>query len=327
MGLTGDAGNTAGERSEPERAPDPSVQARPGAEQAGASVYRSPAARARVLKLYDAYIAGWPVPLDEADVDTRFGAVHVLICGPSDGRPVLLLHAASMASTSWRPNVVALSEAGFRLYAPDHIGEAGKSRLREVGRYPRTPQDVGSLYLEIAERLAIDACPVVGASAGGHAALRYALAAPDRVTALALLGPMGITSLSLAAMARMMVASLVPTETVSRATSRWALGSAPTVVNDYGVWFSTVMRSMATPPRVARPVALEPEELRRITQPVLLVLGSEDNLVGDPERASSIAAALPNARINTLRSGHLLGVERADEVNALLVPFLQAAGS
>jgi pimeloyl-ACP methyl ester carboxylesterase len=290
-------------------------------------VYRSPAARARILALYDAYIARWPVPLDEVDVDTRFGSVHVLVCGPSGGRPVLLLHAASMASTSWLPNVVALTDAGFRLYAPDHIGEAGKSRLRDVGVYPRTPEEVASLYLEVAERLSIGACPVVGASAGGHAALRYALAAPERVTALALLGPMGITSLGLAAMVRMMIASLVPTRFVADATSRWAVGAAPAVVDDYGLWFSTVMRSMATPPRVARPVALTSDELRRTTQPVLLVLGDHDNLVGDPARARAVAAAIPDARTHVLQSGHLLGVEQADEVNTLLVPFLQGDGS
>jgi pimeloyl-ACP methyl ester carboxylesterase len=279
------------------------------------------------MALYDGYVARWPVPVEETDVDTSFGSVHVLVCGPSDGRPVLLLHAASMASTSWLPNVGALSQAGFRLYAPDHIGEAGRSRLRDVAVYPRTPGEVGAFYTEIAQRLAIGPGPVIGASAGGHAALRYALAAPDRVTRLALLGPMGLTPLGLVAMLRMVLASLVPAGSIARWTGDWALGTHPAVADGYGVWFSTVLRSMATPPRVARPVALTPDELRAIAQPVLLVLGDRDHLVGDRRRASAVAAALPNVRIATLQSGHLLGVEQSDAVDGLLVPFLEEGRS
>jgi pimeloyl-ACP methyl ester carboxylesterase len=73
---------------------------------------------------------------------------------------------------------------------------------------------------------------------------------------------------------------------------------------------------------VARPVALSAEGFGRIEVPVLLVLGDRDNLVGDPTRASRNASALPHLRVETLGSGHLMGVERADDVNALLADFL-----
>jgi pimeloyl-ACP methyl ester carboxylesterase len=274
------------------------------------------------MALYQGYVSQWPVPVSEDEVETRYGPVHLLVSGPANGPPILLLHAASMAATSWAPNVAALSQAGFRSYAPDHIGEAGRSRLRDVHVYPRTPVEVGSVYVEIADRLGLGPTPVIGASAGGHAALRYTLAAPDRVTRLVLLGPMGITALGVSAMARMMLASLVPTGTIARATSRWALGTDPAVGERYGLWFATVLRSMASPPRVARPVPLTDREMASISQPILLVLGDRDNLVGDPRRAASAAAAFPAVRMETLQSGHLLGVERATEVNKLSLEFL-----
>lgn len=286
------------------------------------SVYRTPSAQAAVEALYDGYVSRWPVPVEESDVETRYGTVRVLASGPLEGQPVLLLHAASMAATSWLPNVASLAAAGYRLYAPDFIGEAGRSQLADVDVFPRTPQDVGMLQVEIADGLGIGSGPVVGASAGGHAALRYALVAPERVTRLALLGPMGITPLSVGAMVRMMVASLVPRESVARRTSRWALGSDPAVVDAYGDWFATVLRSMATPPRVPRPIALTAQEKRSITQPVLLVLGDRDHLVGEPRRAAAAAAAFPDVDIRTLGSSHLLGVECANDVNELLVAFL-----
>lgn len=293
----------------------------------GTTVYRSAEARSQVLRLYDDYVAHWPVTLDESDLPCRYGTVHVLSWGPPDGHPLLLLHAASMAATSWAPNAVALAEAGFRCHAPDHIGEAGKSQLKDVETFPRTPVEIGELYAEVAEALDLGSVPVVGASAGGHAAMRLALVAPEHVSRLALLGPMGITSLGISAIVRMMLASLVPADAIARMTSRWALGDAPSITEDYGEWFATVLRSVASPPRVGRPVALTPAEMTAIRRPVLLVLGDHDNLVGQAGRAADRAASFPDVRVETLSSGHLIGVERAEEADRLLVAFLQEGSS
>jgi pimeloyl-ACP methyl ester carboxylesterase len=293
----------------------------------GKTIYRSAEARSDVLRLYDEYGARWPVALDQSDLPSRYGTVHVLSWGPPEGPPVLLLHAASMAATSWAPNAASMAEAGFRCHAPDHIGEAGRSQLKDVETFPRTPTEIGELYVDVADGLGLESVPVVGASAGGHAAMRLALVAPERVSRLALLGPMGITSLGITAIVRMMLASLVPAGAIARMTSRWALGDAPSITEDYGDWFATVLRSVASPPRVGRPVALTPDEMATITKPVLLLLGDDDNLVGRADRAAERAASFPDLRVETLRSGHLIGVERADESNRLLVSFLQEGSS
>ena len=84
-----------------------------------------------------------------------------------------------------------------------------------------------------------------------------------------------------------------------------------------------MLEAVASPPRVARPVALEPEEFRRIELPVLLLLGTRDPLVGDAAKAARRASDLPDLRVETLESSHLVAVERADEVNALMVAFLR----
>ena len=117
---------------------------------------------------------------------------------------------------------------------------------------------------------------------------------------------------------------MLPRPSVTARTSRWALGTAPSVTERYGAWFTAVLEAVASPPRVARPVTLQPDEFRRIEVPVLLLLGSRDPLVGDPARAAERAAALPELHVDTLDSSHLVAVERADEVNPLMVEFLQA---
>ena len=287
------------------------------------SIYRSAEAEAGVSAIYDGLLADWPVPFETLTVPTRYGEVGVVAGGPADGTPVLALHAASMAATSWKPNVAALAEAGFRVLAPDYIGEAGRSRLDDLAVFPKTGRQIGELQAEIADRLGVGSMPVIAASAGGHAALRFALAAPERVERLALLGPMGVVPLGVSAALRMMMVNTFPKDRRVERTARWAIGSAPAVVDEYGPWFSAVLRSIATPPRVGRPVALKPDEMRSLAMPVLLVLGNRDNLVGDPLKAARRAGSFPDIEVRILESGHLIGVERAAEVDRLLVPFLR----
>jgi len=74
-------------------------------------------------------------------------------------------------------------------------------------------------------------------------------------------------------------------------------------------------------------VALTPDEMATLTKPVLLLLGDDDNLVGRADRAADRAASFPDLRIETLPSGHLIGVERAEEANRLLITFLQGKSS
>jgi len=286
------------------------------------TIYRSVEAEDDIIRRYDGLVADWPVPLEERDLETRWGSVHVLSWGPASGSPLLLCHAASMAATSWLPNAAALDEAGFRCSAIDYIGEANKSRLADRDEYPKSGEELGELYASIMDTLEIEQCPVVGASAGGHVALRLALRAPARVERLVLAGPMGITPLGLGSMLRMMIASMLPRPWVTQRTSRWALGTSANVADRFGTWFTAVLEAVASPPRVARPVALEDEEFRRITIPVLLLLGTRDPLVGNAQRAAERASALPDLRVETLESGHLLATERADEVNTLMIEFL-----
>ena len=89
-------------------------------------VYRSAAHEAAFLTLYDAAMGLWPVAYSELDVPTRFGSTHVIVSGPEDAPPLVLLHWERYNSTIWSPIIGELSQ-GHRTYAIDVIGDAGKS--------------------------------------------------------------------------------------------------------------------------------------------------------------------------------------------------------
>ena len=282
-------------------------------------IYRSIERRDAVIDGYDRITRAWPVELRQFDIPTSGSTVHVLDSGPIDGAPVLLMHAASMAATSWAPNVAALADAGYRTFAVDHPGEANRSVLVDPSHFPKDDASVAALYSEVLDALDVERCAVVGASAGAQRALRLTLARPDRVRHLALVGPMGLTPLRPAAIVRMMLAAMRPTERRISATARWALGTDPAVTDRYGPWFSLAVNAVAPPPRVARPTATPARLLETITVPTLVVLGDHDPLVGPPARAAARAAHLRDVTIRVLSSGHLVNVERADDVDRLLI--------
>ena len=85
----------------------------------GPTIYRSVAAERDILERYDELVRDWPLAVEESDLESRWGRIHVLSWGPADGRPLLLCHAASMAAPSWLPNAAALADETARREVPD----------------------------------------------------------------------------------------------------------------------------------------------------------------------------------------------------------------
>jgi pimeloyl-ACP methyl ester carboxylesterase len=96
-----------------------------------------------------------------------------------DGPAVVLLHAGLADRTMWTEHLKPLADAGFRALAVDlpGFGEAA---------VPPGEQAPWADVLRTMDELGIERAALVGSSFGGAVALRVALVAPERVTALAL---------------------------------------------------------------------------------------------------------------------------------------------
>jgi pimeloyl-ACP methyl ester carboxylesterase len=68
-------------------------------------------------------------------ISTNGIELHVATAGPVDGKPVVLCHGFPELWYSWRHQLVALGQAGYRALAPDLRGYGGSSHLKEVGDY------------------------------------------------------------------------------------------------------------------------------------------------------------------------------------------------
>jgi len=271
------------------------------------------------MAIYDSKLDEWPVPYESAYVDTAFGKVHVIISGPQDAAPALLLHASAMSAWSWVYNIESLSRS-YRTYAIDHIGEAGKSELNDLKIYPQEPQELSDLYLEVSKNLGVESSVVIGASNGGFLSMNYTIYNPERVEKLVLLGPMGVSPPRLSMGMRMGIVSLLPLNSLLVRTSHWAIGADPGVQEKCGKWFITMMQGVI--PKVAFPRFITPEQKQSIKVPVLLFLGTKDNVVGDHQKAAENAQSFPNIQTEVLESGHLIGVEHAKTVDRSIAEFL-----
>jgi pimeloyl-ACP methyl ester carboxylesterase len=61
--------------------------------------------------------------------------LHVATAGPADGAPVVLCHGFPELWYSWRHQLAALGQAGYRVFAPDLRGYGASSHPTEVGDY------------------------------------------------------------------------------------------------------------------------------------------------------------------------------------------------
>ena len=281
------------------------------------SIYSSPEIEARFIELYDEKMKEWPVPYEDVFVDTGYGRVHVIVSGPEGAPPMLLLHASGVAAWSWKHNVEELNK-GYRTYAIDLIGDAGKSKYADFQNIMKTGRDQAELYAEITDKLGVEKAYVVGASEGGFIGSNYALHFPERVEKLALLGPMGYSG-ALKSSLRIMFAQFFPLKPIQNNTFSWAFSDSAELKEEFGEWFPLLMSE--TFPAKVTPLPLSAEQRQSLEVPVMFVFGERDNLVGDSQAAKALVQDIPDVRVEIVEAGHLMGAEIPEQVNALIKIF------
>ncbi len=109
--------------------------------------------------------------------------------GTPNGRIAVLLHGKNFCAATWRDAIEALTQAGYRVIAPDQIGFCKSSK--PVG-YQYSLAQLAANTHTLLQHLGIARANVVGHSMGGMLAIRYALLFPQAVERLALVDPIGL---------------------------------------------------------------------------------------------------------------------------------------
>jgi pimeloyl-ACP methyl ester carboxylesterase len=103
--------------------------------------------------------------------------------GDPAGIPVVLVHGLFGSTATWRRNVPALAEAGYRVVAFDRPGFGLSDKAADFDYSVPAQAD---LLAQMLDALSIPAAVVVGHSAGGNVAAHFAARHPGRVRALVL---------------------------------------------------------------------------------------------------------------------------------------------
>ncbi|WP_454868176.1 alpha/beta fold hydrolase [Pseudomonas farris] len=119
----------------------------------------------------------------------QMGYMDIAAQGKVNGRSVVLMHGKNFCGATWDSSIKALSEAGYRVIAPDQIGFCTSSKPEH---YQYSFQQLATNTQLLLKALGIQTTTLLGHSTGGMLATRYALQYPDQVEQLALVNPIGL---------------------------------------------------------------------------------------------------------------------------------------
>lgn len=105
-------------------------------------------------------------PFPKVFVDANGIKLHVVIAGPDDGEPIILLHGYPKFWFAWRGVAADLARKGYRVIIPDQrgYGRSGKPSGASSYRVDILAKDV----VDLAAKLGHDRFVVVGHDFGGQ---------------------------------------------------------------------------------------------------------------------------------------------------------------
>lgn len=274
-------------------------------------------------QLYSRALTLWGDDYTELRVPTSFGVAQVVVSGPADGYPLVLLHGMNTNSTMWYPNAPEFAR-NYQVYAIDYLLGSGKSEPS------KTVDDVAQViawYGEIFNTLGLKHFALVGASQGGWFAIQIALNEPKKVGQLVLLSPaqtFGWITPSLDILKNVYF-SLNP----DRSQLRDVLQTMSTNVDnidqlyiDQFYRYSTTNTSL--PGLLTQMTPFDDDLLRGLAIPTLVLIGDQD-IINSPaslEQARQILPCVETAIV--ANAGHFLSVDNAHSVNKRVLQFISA---
>ncbi|HEY1322653.1 MAG TPA: alpha/beta hydrolase [Streptosporangiaceae bacterium] len=278
-----------------------------------------------------------------AGAETRYltrpsgSRVHVIECG--DGPPMVHLHGTLTSALSHL--MIAERMPGVRSYLVDRTG----CGLSDPETYPRSGYRAHALGFmnDVLDGLGVDETVLAGASGGGIWATWYALARPERVRGLVLLGsvptfPGGRAPLPLRLMATPVIGSVMRMKKPDRAMMlriMETMGEGGSFCNHPDLLESLVagahdpvaeaanvaeLRAILNLAGIRGTMRIDPQALRGLTVPTLMIWGVRDPVV-PVTQARVVADLIPQSRLEELDAGHVPQLRHPDAVASLMGAF------
>jgi 3-oxoadipate enol-lactonase len=262
-------------------------------------------------------------------VPTSLGRLHVHTAGPANGATALLWPSLfSDGRTSWGGQLPGLHKLGWRtlLIDPPGTGQSpAATRLFSM-------EECADAAIAVLDAAAVDQAALLGLSWGGFVALRLALAAPQRVTALVLANTSARRGTLLERQQARLLSGAVRVG-VPGGPGRLVLAGMlsqdsrrrdPTFAAEFAHGVNQLNKTGLA--KAMRSVLADRtsivDALDRVTAPALVIAGAED--AAFPRvHAQELADRIPGARLEVLpHVGHLAPREAPTTMTNLLNGFL-----
>lgn len=196
-------------------------------------------------------------PEEKSYIDVNGQHLFYVMRGPTDGKPVVLIHGNGGSHKSLRTQAMELAKAGYRVYSPDSRGQGANPVLDEY-HYADMAEDTFCFI----EELGLDKPAVYGWSDGGILALMLEMSHPGTCSLLAISG-----------------ANLYP--------------DCGPDFEEFKLWILRDGSPLAM--MMLKEPDIKPEELSAIKCPVLVTAGSKDLI--SVEHTTLIADSLPDSEL------------------------------
>lgn len=283
---------------------------------------------AAYVSTYRAQLAEWPIQAEAKVLEVATGRMHLVVWGPSDAPPLLLLHGGGGSSVGWINQAEALG-AQHRLYALDLPGHAGLS----VAKKPlKKVAETMTLIDEVLDTLQLSRVDILGISLGGAYAAHYALRSPQRINRLVMIAPSPLL-LPLRFSFFMNNLRLLFGTSGIEGFMRW-LGPKQNAgqplyekrLQQVVHWFGAARRHFGLPNMMGMewPAILRNDQLRALLVPTLVILG-EHEVVYDARKGIARAALIPNVQTALIPgAGHDVMWSQPERLNATITAFLSS---
>ncbi|MGZ6343555.1 MAG: alpha/beta fold hydrolase [Candidatus Limnocylindrales bacterium] len=239
------------------------------------------------------------------------GGVHTYYEVQGSGEPLILLHGGFATIETWQGQAPVFAER-YRVYLPERRGHGRTPDVAGPMGYAIMARDT----IAFMETLGIGPAHIVGWSDGGYVATELALARPDLVRRLVLIGAAanaeGYTAETRESNEHLTPESLPPF--VRKAYDRLS----PDGPEHFPVVFNKLAAVWRTEPD--HPLT----DLGALTMPTLLLLGDHDDFT--IEHAAAMLQAIPRGELAVVPgASHALLFEKRDLANRLILDFLTEA--
>lgn len=258
------------------------------------NIYKTEAGKIRVETAYRSWLDRWPVPAEFVTVPTSQGDTFVVVSGPRQAPPLVLLHGSIGNAATWLGDIATYAKH-FRCYAIDIIGEPGLSAPSR----PDMRSDAYAIWLDdVLSGLKLEKTSILALSLGGLFAFDFGARRPERVMALAGISPAGICH------SRNFIMKYLPffflgdwgKKKVTEAIMGKMPDNLPPEIREF-LAFQNLLSAEFKPRTEALPV-LSDTQISTLDFPILVVTAGRDVLLKTNETRDRLRALAPNAQVD-----------------------------